>query len=244
MRKSLKDDIIHACAGWEGEHVSKVLRELLIESNTSQIRNMFNMNPCPRCGSTNVHITDVMQRKNSGEILVVAKMGFCTACKFHSKKVFAHDLRRPYTEASWTNETVNVWNNTQVTSMFGVCEDTFGEEYQYACNSEEVFELIESLTRYGKLTARDRRSDRKQSDESIVSEMADVIICIYQLLYTRKVSAEVLDKVMLYKVERTCANESVRTAIAELSKRVMEKTTITNVSSVEEDSQKTQWQSI
>lgn len=111
-------------------------------------------------------------------------------------------------------------------SFFEICEKQFGVDYQYACNSEEVFELIESLTRYGKLTSRDRRPDRRQDDQSIVSEMADVIICIFQLLHTRRVSPEVLNNVMREKIKRTCLHESVRTAILELSKRITKETHI------------------
>ena len=114
-------------------------------------------------------------------------------------------------------------------TIFDILEDLYGADYQYALNSEEVFELIESLTRYGKLTSRDRRPDRRQDDQSIVSEMADVIICIFQLLHTRRVSPEVLNNVMKEKIQRTCLNESVRTAILELSRKVTKATTISNV---------------
>ena len=125
---------------------------------------------------------------------------------------------------------------TRDVSLFEVLEELYGVEYQYALNAEEVFELIESLTRYGKLTSRDRRNDRRQSDQSIISEMADVIICIYQLLYTRKVSPEVLNNVMREKIKRTCHHESVRTAIAELSKCVSQMTSIASVPTAEDGS--------
>lgn len=226
MRRNLKSDILNVCRGWEAEHIIEVIKEIARENSSSQLRQTFGMEPCPVCGSKDVHITNVMQGVTRGNPIVVAKMGFCTACKFHSKKVYAAELRIPYTEASWTQATVNTWNNTSISSFFEICEKQFGVEYQYACNSEEVFELIESLTRYGKLTARDRRPDRRQDDSSIVSEMADVIICIYQLLHTRHVSPEVLNNVMREKIQRTCQHESVRTAILELSKRITKETHI------------------
>lgn len=118
-------------------------------------------------------------------------------------------------------------------TIFDILEDLYGVDYQYALNSEEVFELIESLTRYGKLTARNQRPDRRQDNQAIISEMADVIICIYQLLYTRKVSPNVLDTVMKEKIQRTCNNESVRTAIAELSRKVIRMTTISSAPTVD-----------
>ena len=238
MKDNLKDDILNACRGYERDHIMNTLKEIVSENSSQQLREMYKMNPCPKCGSTEVHITNVMQGVTQGRPKTVAKMGFCTACKFHSKKVYSRDMRNPYTEASWTIETVRVWNETKVLPFFAACEELFGEEYQYTCNSEEVLELIEALSRYGKLTARDRRFDRRQTDSSIISEMADVIICIFQLLHTRRVSPDVLNNVMREKINRTCQHESVRTAILGLSRSVDRMTHIVNVPAVEDDSVK------
>ena len=235
--KTHRFDVV--CRGWDKEYVMKVISDIARDNDSDQLRNIFNMKPCPVCGCKDVHITNIMRGITNGSPVVVAKMGVCTACKYHGQKVYASGLRKPFTEASWTRITVNLWNNTPVTSFFKICEDTFGSDYQYACNSEEVFELMEALTRYGKITARNQRPDRQQSNHDIISEMADVIICIYQLLYTRNVSPEVLNNVMREKINRTCLHESVRTAIASLSRKVTEATTI-NVPIVDESSQNPQ----
>ena len=236
MKDNLKDDVLNACRGYERDHIMNTLTEIVRENSSQKMREMYNMKPCPKCGSTDVHITNVMQGVTQGRPRTIAKMGVCTSCKFHSAKVYSKDLGPHYTEASWTTLTVQVWNSTRATSFFAVCEELFGEEYQYACNDEEVLELIEALTRYGKLTARDRRFDRRQTDSSIISEMADVIICIYQLLHTRRVSAEVLNSVMRDKINRTCMHESVRSAILGLSKCVDQMTRSVSAPTVEEGS--------
>jgi len=236
MKENLKDDILNACRRYERDHILTTLKDILRENSSQSMREHFNMKPCPICGHENVHITNVMKRVEGSNPTVIAKMGFCTNCKFHSQKVYRGNLGPHYTEVSWTIAAVQVWNSTVTTSFFEVCERTFGEDYQYACNNEEVLELIEALVRYGKLTARDRRFDRRQTDTSIVSEMADVIICIYQLLHTRKVSSDVLNNVMREKINRTCQHESVRTAIAELSKCVSQMTSIAHAPSAEDSS--------
>lgn len=223
MKNNLKEDILNTCRGYEREYIMSTLREIVSENSAATLREHYCMQVCPVCGCEDVHITNVMRGIGTGrQPVIVAKMGFCTRCKHHSHKVFKDSLPDPVTEAIWMKEAVRVWNEEKVVSFFKVCEDTFGADYQYACNSEEIFELIEALTRYGKLTSRDQRPDRRQDNSSIVSEMADVIICIYQLLYTRKVSPNVLDAVIKEKIQRTCNNESVRTAILELSRKITE----------------------
>ena len=131
-----------------------------------------------------------------------------------------------------------ILNENTSTSVFKIAEELYGEDYQYSLNSEEVFELIEALTRYGKLTSRDRRFDRRQESDVIVSEMADVVICIFQLLHTRRISPDVLNHVMKNKLERLCTSESVRTAILGLSRSVDRMTHIVNAPTVEDDSVK------
>lgn len=241
MSDNLKDNILNACRGFEREHVMEVLREIVREHNPEQLRNLFNMGPCPVCGSTNVHITNVMQGVTQGHPHVVAKMGFCTACKFHSKKVYKRDLREPITEATWTKKTVDMWNATHVTSLFSICEELFGVDYQYSLNSEEVCELIAALSKYGSTTSRCRRFDRAngfKDDEAIISEMADVIICMFQLLHTRRIPFKKLNEQLLEKLTNLSCHESVRTAIVELSNKVTRVTRYTNASTVEDDSVK------
>jgi hypothetical protein len=194
------------------------------------------MKPCPKCGSGDVIITNIMNGVIKKNLVIVGKMGYCTSCKFHGKKVYKRDLREPITEAIWMKRAVDEWNNTPVTSLFTACEEIYGIDYQYSLNSEEVCELIAALATYGSSTQRCRRFDRAEGykdDIKIVSEMADVIICIYQLLHTRRISFDVLNNLMQEKVERTCHYESVRTAIAKLSKNVNQMTRIANVRSVD-----------
>ena len=226
MTHDLKSEILNTCRGYERDHIMKVINEIASENSSRQMKELYNMKPCPICGKQEGIVTNVMRRSTDGRMVVAGRMGYCKNCKYHSRKIMDHELPLTHTDASWTLMAVKAWNDYCNVNMFSVCEELFGEEYQYAMNSEEVFELIESLTRYGKLTARDRRYDRRQDDSSIISEMADVIICIYQLLHTRRVSPEVLNNVMRDKIERTCNNESVRSAIAGLSKRIIGATAI------------------
>lgn len=232
MTNDLKSEILNACRGYERDHIINTLKEIVCENSPQQLREMYNMKPCPKCGSTDVYITNVMHGVCEGHPKVIAKVGFCTTCRFHSAKVYSRDLKPCYTEASWTIETVRIWNNTRVTSIFSICEELFGKDYQYALNSEEVFELIDALIHYGKTTARDCRFDRRQDDDVIISEMADVIICIFQLLHTRHIPPYVLNAVMGNKLKRLCVTESVRTAILELSNNVIQATSV-NVHTVD-----------
>lgn len=241
MKDNLKDDILNVCRGYERDHIIDVLHEIVTENSAKSLRNLFNMQPCPSCGSTEVHITNVMQGVTQGRPKTVAKMGFCTACKFYSKKVYKRDLREPITEAIWTKKTVDIWNATHVTSLFSICEELFGVDYQYSLNSEEVCELITALSKYGSTTSRCRRFDRAEKskdDEAIVSEMADVIICIFQLLYSRRIPFTTLNEQLLEKLTNLSCHESVRTAIVELSNKVTRVTRYTNASTVEDDSVK------
>ena len=237
MSKNLKDDILNACRGFERDHILATLKGILDEQTPQTLRDLFNMSACPSCGGTEVYITDVMHGVSEGRPHIVAKMGFCRSCKFHGPKVYKRDLKNSATDAMWTKKTVQAWNASHFVNIFTIAEELFGEEYQYSLNAEETFELIESLTRYGKLTSRDRRYDRRQESDAIVSEMADVIICIFQLLHTRRISPEVLNSVMKNKLDSLCTHESVRTAIAELSNNV-KKASLVNVHIVDADSVK------
>lgn len=224
MSKNLRDDILNACRGYERHYIIETLKYILDDNTPKTLRELYNMKTCPNCGSPEVHITDVMNGVCEGRPHVIAKMGFCTACKFHSKKVYKRELKEPITDAIWTKKTVQVWNNTHTTSVFKITEELYGTPYQFFLNAEEVLELIEALTRYGKLTSRSQRYDRPVDSQSIVSEMADVIICIYQLLHTKRISPDVLNSVIKDKLDRLCAHESVRTAALKLSSNVNQET--------------------
>lgn len=234
MSNNLRDKILNTCRGYEREHITRVLQGILDDNNPNVCRDRFNMKPCPVCGNEKVHITDIMNGTTPNP-RVTGKMGVCTACNFKGPIVHREDKSAGYTNASWTLATINLWNEI---NMFTIMDGKYGKQYQYTLFHEETIELIEALFRTCLAETRYHRGDRNISDADIVSEMADVIICIYQWLHSTDISPDNLDIAIKSKLDHLCHNASVHSAAAGLSKKVTDLTTITSAHTADKYSQK------
>lgn len=238
--QTLHDSILNACRGYEREHVLKTLQDILDSNNPDVCRNRFGMEPCPVCGNKDVHITNVMRGVTSytppSQPRVVSKMGVCIKCNFKGPVIRLEDMPTSYTEASWTMAAVKAWNDVGNLNVFKILDRTYGKQYQYDLFHEETIELIEALFRTCLVETRFQRGDRHITNSDVVSEMADVIILIYQWLHSSGIRTVNLDIAMKAKLDRICSTDAVRTAIAELSRKVMVAATSTSARTAGEDS--------
>lgn len=233
MDNNLEEKLRCALSGWDIEYILPIINKLRDECNAKIHKDVFpDLNPCPVCGKQKGY---VVARFPYGVFAAGKEEAFycrCPVCGYQSKLV-NKDYYAVSTPAFLRAEAIRAWNASKVVPFFELMETMFGKEYQYACNQEEIHELMEALIRYGKLSARTQRADREVIQSDLVSEMADVIICIYQVMHSRNIPHHELQIEISKKIKRTCLPESVRSAILKLSKRITKATTI-NVPTVDE----------
>lgn len=235
MNDKLKDEILTLCTGYDATYVSKILAELQCDVVSKHVVRTPDILICPRCGKPGAYVTDVYNGVGPTKHKV-AMMVFCHTCKFHGPKIMRSDLPNPYNIAAWRWKAIMAWNNISTCNLFDVLDSTFGKKYQMSLFREETAELISALLNMSIAESRLQRGDRDVSTDDVVAEMADTIICIYQWMYSNDIDFGNIDTKIQEKLNKVCQHESVRSAIAKLSKRITERTTITSVHTAEESS--------
>lgn len=163
----------------------------------------------------------------------------CGDCRFIAARVTKEEMlnkwtKESFTSAVWDKVVIQRWNllPRNHINLFDILDNLYGPNYQKDLAAEEVFELIEALTRYGKTLQQSKRNDRHEGFDHVMIEMADVIITIHQLMASYSEPESSLSSRIEAKLTKLKCKESVRSAIRESLRRTT--TTVhTNVRIVE-----------
>lgn len=233
----LRTIIDDACSGHDVHVVAKILNELRNKYIAAHIPYVPpEASCCPQCGGMNVQIVESVDRNNRKN---GSKGMICKDCRLFAARVTKQEMMHSWSEgaftpAVWDKIVIQRWNALPRNhiNMFDVLDDLYGTTYQKNIAAEEVFELIEALTRYGKRLQQSRRNDRPEGFNQVMTEMADVIITIHQLMASYNEPESSLSSRIEAKLTKLKCNESVRSAIRESLRRTT--TTLhTNVRIVE-----------
>lgn len=82
--------------------------------------------------------------------------------------------------------------------------DYYGLKSQINQTTEECGELIQALAKYNRCLAGDRKIEEREAVAKIAEELADVMVCVHQMMYILKIQNTV-DAFVDFKILRQFA---------------------------------------